>query len=52
VRLGYVDTEGERRTMLATPVRLAPGTLTAMDHTVGQVRVFTLARITGAVTVR
>lgn len=49
VRLGYVDAEGARRTMLATPVRLAPGTLTAMDHTVGQVRVFTLARITGAV---
>ena len=52
VRLGYVDSEGEPTTLLATPVRLAPGTLTAMDHTVGQLRAFTLARITGAVTVR
>jgi hypothetical protein len=52
VRLGYVDSDGDRQALLATPVRLAPGTLTAMDHTVGQVRAFTLARITGAAIVR
>lgn len=52
VRLGYADSDGDRRSVLATPVRLAPGTLTAMDHTVGQVRAFTLARITGAVIAR
>lgn len=52
VRLGYVDSDGDQRSMLATPVRLAPGTLTAMDHTVGKVRAFTLARITGAAIAR
>ncbi len=52
VRLGYVDSDGDQRSLLATPVRLAPGTLTAMDHSVGQVRAFTLARITGAIIAR
>jgi predicted DNA-binding transcriptional regulator YafY len=48
VSLGYVDSDGEPQHMLITPMRLAAGTLVAMDHGTGQLRSFTVARITGA----
>lgn len=52
VQIGYADSEGERHALLVTPVRLAAGTLTAVDHSVGQVRSFSVARITGAIIAR
>ena len=48
VRLGYLDSAGAIRSSLVAPVRLAAGLLTATDQATGQLRSYTLARITGA----
>lgn len=48
VCIGLVDADGRAGRRVVAPVRVADGRLTAYDHTVDEVGVFPLHRITGA----
>jgi predicted DNA-binding transcriptional regulator YafY len=45
VSMSYAEDDGVDADRLLDPIRLGGGSLTAFDHRAGQVRTFTLARV-------